>query len=144
MIICELFQQRYEMLLTETVFDVLDNVPPSNCQPRQLRVLCALVMYVTVNNQRPGIIQLKSFYLHDNDVFLDELSRLASNHPEDYETAREFVSRNGIEASKRYVRKFFTAKQNNADMVPRPRVQGPQLPQRSVGGDVGRMKIAGC
>ena len=139
MIISELFGWRNHNLLTETVFDVLDDAH----LPNFTETLSALVMYVTINNNRPGILQLKSFYLRDNKLFLDELSRIADNHPRDYETAREFVSRRGIDVAKQYVRRFFDAKQNNVDLAPQPRVQGAQMPQRPVGGDRGRMRIAG-
>lgn len=83
-------------------------------------------------------MQLRSFYSQDNRALLDDLKRLATNHPNDIVLAKDYVHRHGIVASKQLVQQFFIAKQNNADMIVPPALPaGPRLPQRSVGGDRG-------
>lgn len=145
MLIQELLLLTDRAVLVETVYDVLDTIPSENPTPQKQETLMALVMYVLVNNQRPGIMQLSSFYVKNNDALFGELKRLSTNHPIQYQRGRDYVVRFGIEASKRLVQNFFAAKQHNADLVPRPALpDGPRLPQRPVGGDRGRMKVAGC
>lgn len=144
MLIAEIFETWYRQQLNETVFDVLNDIPPEAPSYQQMDVLQALVMFVNANNQRPGIMQLTSFYLHDNVALFAELKRLADNHPREFGAAREYIYRHGIVASKQLVQQFFTAKQNNVDMViPPARPAGPRMPQRPVGGDRGRMQVAG-
>jgi hypothetical protein len=143
-VIQELLREHYNVLLLETVFDILDTIPDVDPNLRQRDTLMALVMFVITNNQRPGIMQLNSFYARDNDALFAELKRISTNHPIQFELGRKYVLQNGIEASKRLVQNFFAAKQHNADLVPRPALpDGPRLPQRPVGGDRGRMKVAG-
>lgn len=144
MLISELLETWYRQQLNETVFDILNGIPSKNPSFQQIEVLQDLVMFVTANAQRPGIMQLRSFYLQDDQALLDELKRLAINHPSDIVLAKDYVHRYGIVASKQLVQQFFTAKQNNADMViPPARPAGPRMPQRPVGGDRGRMQVAG-
>lgn len=129
--------------MVESVFDVLDAIPvkPSD---KDIFYLSALVMYARANSQRPGILQLNSFYLQNNDALYDELQRLSTNHPGEFERARVFVLSHSIEHSKQLIRQFFTSKQNNVDLIPRPaKPDGPRLPQRALGGDRGKMKVAG-
>lgn len=142
--IAELLTEYCRTILVESVFDVLGTIPDSGVSDKQRETLATLVMYVVTNNQRPGIMQLNSFYAQDNEALYAELRRLMMNHPTDFENAQDYVLHRGITVSKNLVRQFFAAKQNNVDLAPHPaRPSGPQLPQRPVGGDVGRMRVAG-
>lgn len=144
MVLIDLLAALYNKTLVESVFDVLGTISDNDPTRRQYDILSALVMFVLTNNQRPGILQLKSFYSQDNNALFNELDRLISNHTEDFDAARKYVAQHGIQFSKNLVQRFFAAKQNNVDLAPRSIQQGePQLPQRPVGGDRGRMKIAG-
>lgn len=86
----ELFVIRPTSILIETVFDVLDSLPaiPND---REFYALTALVMFVNTNNQRPGIMQLTSFYLQNNDTLFAELRRLATSHPKEFAQARMYT-----------------------------------------------------
>lgn len=139
----ELFGAFYGLMLAESVFDVLDSIPRVP-NIRETNTLTALVMYVITNDQRPGILQLNSFYLQDDKALHAELQRLSTNHPTEFYRAREYVLTHSVETSKQLVRRFFAAKQNNIDLTPRPaNLPGPRLPQRPVGGDRERMQVAG-
>lgn len=139
----ELFASQHVTILRETVFDVLDSLP-STPNDREFYTLTALVMFVVTNNQRPGIMQLTSFYLQNNDALFAELQRLAVSHPREFAQARMYTQNHSIEHSKQLIRQFFTSKQNNVDLIPRPaKPDGPRLPQRALGGDRGKMKVAG-
>lgn len=64
-------------------------------------------------------------------------------HPDRFTKALSFVASAPITDVLALIRNFFEARQNNVDMVPPARPRGPVLPQRPVGGDQGRMRIAG-
>lgn len=143
MVISEIFERLNEVWLYESVFTFLDNIsmPVSRIG---IRTLAALVMYIQINNERPGIVQLRSFYLNDNAAFLAELERISRQHPDEFRKASDFVSNTPNANVIALIRNYFEARQHNHDLVvPPARPQGPVLPQRPVGGDQGRMRIAG-
>ena len=78
MLISEILETWYRQQLNKTVFDVLAGIPSKDPSFQQIEVLQDLVMFVTANAQRPGIMHLRSFYSQDNRALLDELKRLAT------------------------------------------------------------------
>lgn len=142
--VTELFDAQYRTMLLESVFDVLDSIPLRGVEEFQVNTLAALVMFIQTNNQRPGIVQLMDFYRQDNVAMRRELDRIIKTHPEDFQRAREYVRQHNVADVKQYIHHFFSNKQHNNDLVPRSaRPEGPRLPQRPVGGDKGKLKMAG-
>lgn len=143
MLISELFALEYRYLISESVYQILDNITRPVVEDDE-QILAALVMFVQANNERPGIVQLNCFYTDDNTALIRELTRLTEQHPDRFAKALSFVASTHITDVLALIRNFFETRQNNVDMVPHPaRPQGPVLPQRPVGGDQGRMRIAG-
>lgn len=143
MLISELFELETRFYLAESVYQILDGIHQPIAKNTK-RILAALVMFVQANDERPGIVQLNCFYTDDNTALIRELTRLTEQHPDRFAKALSFVASTTITDVLALTRNFFEARQNNVDMVPPPaRPQGPVLPQRPVGGDQGRMRIAG-
>lgn len=131
MLISEIFERLNELRLCESVFTVLDNIP-TRPSLDDVQTLAALVMYIQINNERPGVVQLHSFYLDDNTAFLAELKRISQRHPDEFSKASYFVSKTPIDKVIALIRDYFGARQHNRDLVvPPARPQGPRSPTTS-------------
>ncbi len=56
MLISELFALEYRYLISESVYQILDNITRPVVEDDE-QILAALVMFVQANNERPGIVR---------------------------------------------------------------------------------------